>query len=92
VPWGDERDTMVSWCRRCSRHFPGQLGDEPRPPAQASPDASVGSRAHQRNGHPLYYYVADLKPDETLGEGLNAFGAGWDVVSPAGTKIEKAGG
>jgi predicted lipoprotein with Yx(FWY)xxD motif len=44
------------------------------------------------NGHPLYYYVGDTKAGDTLGEGLNCFGAGWDVVSPAGTKIEKPGG
>ena len=44
------------------------------------------------NGHPLYYFAGDTKPGDTLGEGLTAFGAGWDVVSPAGTKIEKPGG
>jgi predicted lipoprotein with Yx(FWY)xxD motif len=44
------------------------------------------------NGHPLYYYVGDTKAGDTNGEGLQAFGAGWDVVSPAGNKIEKPGG
>jgi predicted lipoprotein with Yx(FWY)xxD motif len=44
------------------------------------------------NGHPLYYYSADTKAGDTKGEGLNAFGAGWDVVSTAGKKIEKPGG
>jgi predicted lipoprotein with Yx(FWY)xxD motif len=44
------------------------------------------------NRHPLYSYVGDTKAGDTLGEGLNCFGAGWDVVSPAGTKIEKPGG
>lgn len=44
------------------------------------------------NGHPLYYYSGDTKAGDTNGEGLNAFGAGWDVVSPAGNKIEKPGG
>ncbi|PWT72123.1 MAG: hypothetical protein C5B60_09960 [Chloroflexi bacterium] len=43
------------------------------------------------NGHPLYYYVGDTKSGDTKGEGLTAFGAGWYVVSPAGTKIEKPG-
>jgi predicted lipoprotein with Yx(FWY)xxD motif len=42
-------------------------------------------------GHPLYYFVADAKPGDTKGEGLQAFGAGWDLVSPAGKKIEKPG-
>jgi len=40
------------------------------------------------NGHPLYRYVADTAPGQTKGEGLNQFGAGWDVVSPSGDKIE----
>jgi predicted lipoprotein with Yx(FWY)xxD motif len=44
------------------------------------------------NGHPLYYFAGDTKAGDTNGEGLNAFGAGWDVVSPAGDKIEKPGG
>jgi predicted lipoprotein with Yx(FWY)xxD motif len=44
------------------------------------------------NGHPLYYYAGDTKAGDTLGEGSTAFGAGWDVISPAGAKIEKPGG
>ena len=44
------------------------------------------------NGHPLYYYAGDTKAGDTNGEGSTAFGAGWDVVSPAGAKIEKPGG
>jgi predicted lipoprotein with Yx(FWY)xxD motif len=43
------------------------------------------------NGHPLYFYVSDTRPGQTGGEGLNQFGAGWDVLSPAGNKIEKSG-
>jgi predicted lipoprotein with Yx(FWY)xxD motif len=41
------------------------------------------------NGHPLYYYYGDTKSGDTKGEGLTAFGAGWYVVSPAGTKVEE---
>jgi predicted lipoprotein with Yx(FWY)xxD motif len=44
------------------------------------------------NGHPLYYFSGDTKAGDTNGEGLTAFGAGWDVVNPAGDKIEKPGG
>jgi predicted lipoprotein with Yx(FWY)xxD motif len=43
------------------------------------------------DGHPLYYFAGDTKVGDTNGEGVNAFGAGWDVVSPAGNKIEKPG-
>ncbi len=44
------------------------------------------------NGHPLYYFAGDTKAGDTNGEGLDAFGAGWDVVNPMGNKIEKPGG
>jgi predicted lipoprotein with Yx(FWY)xxD motif len=40
------------------------------------------------NGHPLYDYAADTAPGQILGQGLNQFGAGWDVLSPSGNKIE----
>ena len=43
-------------------------------------------------GHPLYYFAGDTKAGDTNGEGLDAFGAGWDVVNPMGNKIEKPGG
>jgi predicted lipoprotein with Yx(FWY)xxD motif len=39
------------------------------------------------NGHPLYHYALDKKSGEALGQGLNAFGALWWVVSPAGKQI-----
>ena len=42
-------------------------------------------------GHPLYYFVGDTKPGDIKGEGSQAFGAGWDLISPAGKKIEKPG-
>jgi predicted lipoprotein with Yx(FWY)xxD motif len=41
------------------------------------------------NRHPLYTFAKDTKKGQTNGEGVNAFGAGWDLVSPAGAKIEK---
>jgi predicted lipoprotein with Yx(FWY)xxD motif len=39
------------------------------------------------NGHPLYFYVGDRQGDDPHGQGLNQFGAGWYVVTPAGDKI-----
>jgi predicted lipoprotein with Yx(FWY)xxD motif len=40
------------------------------------------------NGHPLYYYAGDQKPGQTAGEGLNQFGASWDVLSTSGKGID----
>ena len=41
------------------------------------------------NHHPLYTFVKDKKAGQTNGEGVNAFGAVWDAISPAGAKIGK---
>lgn len=40
------------------------------------------------NGHPLYYYAGDAKPGDTTGQGLDLYRAEWNVLSPAGEKIE----
>jgi len=50
-----------------------------------------GSTEVAYNGHPLYYYAGDTKPGDTTGQGLDSFGAAWDVLSPAGRKIEAGG-
>ena len=41
------------------------------------------------NHHPLYTFVKDTKAGQTNGEGVNAFGATWNAVSPAGAKVAK---
>jgi predicted lipoprotein with Yx(FWY)xxD motif len=41
------------------------------------------------NHHPLYYYVADGKPGQTTGQGLNQFGAPWWVLNAAGKEIHR---
>ena len=41
------------------------------------------------NHHPLYRFVKDTKAGQTNGEGVSAFGAVWNAVSPAGAKIAK---
>ncbi len=41
------------------------------------------------NHHPLYTFVKDTKAGQTNGEAVNAFGAVWNAMSPAGAKIQK---
>jgi predicted lipoprotein with Yx(FWY)xxD motif len=40
------------------------------------------------NGHPLYLFEADEKPGDAAGQNVDAFGAEWYVLSPAGQKVE----
>jgi predicted lipoprotein with Yx(FWY)xxD motif len=39
------------------------------------------------NGHPLYLFQADMKPGDATGQNVDAFGAEWYVLSPAGNKL-----
>jgi predicted lipoprotein with Yx(FWY)xxD motif len=39
-------------------------------------------------GHPLYYYTGDKSAGDMNGQGVEAFGAEWYVLSPAGSKVE----
>jgi len=41
------------------------------------------------NGHPLYYFVADSAPGMANGEGIDAFGAHWEVINATGTDVVK---
>ncbi|WP_051864374.1 phosphatase PAP2 family protein [Streptosporangium roseum] len=40
------------------------------------------------NGHPLYYFVTDVKPGDITGQGVDSFGAKWYVLNPKGNKID----
>jgi predicted lipoprotein with Yx(FWY)xxD motif len=91
-----EKDTgMMSTCNgSCAKFWPpvtttgaakagsgldaGKLGTTAR---------SDGETEVTYNGHPLYYYAGDKQPGDTTGEGLNAFGALWYVLSPAGKEV-----
>ena len=73
------------------------------PPLRAHGRPTVGGRAKRSlirstarsdgkpqvtyNGHPLYLYVGDRKPGDTNGQGVNAFGARWFVLTPGGIQI-----
>ena len=49
---------------------------------------SDGTRQVTYKGHPLYYYTRDAVSGDAYGQGINSFGAGWSVLTPAGTKPE----
>ena len=53
---------------------------------------SDGSKQVTYNGHPLYYFAKDVMAGDVKGQGINAFGAMWWVVSPTGAAITKPAG
>ena len=73
------------------------------PPLIGKPRATTGARASllgttrradgrlqvTYNDHPLYTFVKDTRKGQTNGEEVDAFGAEWYAVSPAGAKVEK---
>jgi predicted lipoprotein with Yx(FWY)xxD motif len=50
---------------------------------------SDGKKQVTYNGHPLYRFVNDMKPGDTNGQGITAFGGRWFVLSPAGKKVSR---
>jgi predicted lipoprotein with Yx(FWY)xxD motif len=53
---------------------------------------SDGTSQVTYNGHPVYRYSGDQKAGDTAGEGLDAFGAKWYVLSPAGDQVTGGSG
>jgi predicted lipoprotein with Yx(FWY)xxD motif len=53
---------------------------------------SDGSQQVTYNGHPLYRFSGDQNAGDVNGQGVNAFGALWYVVSPAGAEITTQSG
>jgi hypothetical protein len=67
---------------------PAGLSDDGLTPAGMRKRAD-GRMQVTYNHHPLYMFAKDKAKGQTNGEGVNAFGGTWDVVSPAGSKIVK---
>ncbi|MGH3321447.1 MAG: COG4315 family predicted lipoprotein [Streptosporangiaceae bacterium] len=49
-----------------------------------------GTKQVTYGGHPLYYYVKDKAPGDTTGQGVDASGGLWWLVSPSGSAITKS--
>ena len=52
---------------------------------------SDGTTQVTYNNHPLYYFIEDKSAGSTTGQGSDAFGAPWWIVSPAGAAITSSG-
>ena len=51
---------------------------------------SDGTKQVTYDGHPLYYFAGDSGAGQTSGQGSDAFGAKWWLVSPTGASITAA--
>lgn len=74
------------------------------PPVTGKPQASGGALASDLGtirrsdqttqvtykGHPLYLYASDKDAGDVYGQGLKQFGAGWYVLKPSGSKLDKS--
>ena len=86
---------MSSTCySACAQYWPPLLTNG-APKAGAGAAASLlgttirtdGTTEVTYGGHPLYYVVTDHNPGDATGQGVNNFGAPWDVVGPDGKQI-----
>jgi predicted lipoprotein with Yx(FWY)xxD motif len=92
--FGADTGTTSACTGACAAAWPPEL-------AQGSPTAGTGLNASLLgtskrsdgttqitcNGHPLYRFAKDVKPGETNGQGVQAFGAAWYTLSAAGNQI-----
>jgi predicted lipoprotein with Yx(FWY)xxD motif len=91
-----ERDTGTkSNCSgACATQWPPLTSANPTPGKGASASMlgttkrSDGTTQVTYNGHPLYRFSGDNGAGDTNGQGVNAFGARWYVLSPAGNEVK----
>ena len=65
-----------------------KAGSKVDPALLGTSKRSDGTSQLTYNGHPLYRYAGDAAAGGTNGQGLTFFGGTWNVVSPAGQKID----
>jgi predicted lipoprotein with Yx(FWY)xxD motif len=96
--FGKDRKGKSSCAGMCATFWPPLIASA-KPRAAGGVKASMLGTTKRSDGrlqvtynhHPLYRFAKDTKKGQTNGEGLNAFGAEWYAISPAGAKVEKEG-
>jgi predicted lipoprotein with Yx(FWY)xxD motif len=89
-----DKGTKSACTGACAAAWP-PLRSSGQPTAGAGATASMlgttkrsdGKPGVTYNGHPLYTFADDQSAGDTTGQGVNAFGGLWYVVSPAGSQI-----
>jgi predicted lipoprotein with Yx(FWY)xxD motif len=85
----------VSTCyEACAMAWPPLLTAGSPAPGQDVNGADLGTTARSNgavqvtfHGRPLYLFAGDEQPGDTMGQGLDAFGARWYAVSVGGAEI-----
>jgi predicted lipoprotein with Yx(FWY)xxD motif len=94
--WAHDKGARSTCNGDCAEYWPPLL-------TRGKPIALAGARARllgtsRRSdgriqvtyaGHPLYYFVQDMRPGQTKGEGLTGFGGRWDPISASGAAVRK---
>ena len=89
-----DKGTASSCFNACATYWPPLLTNG-APVAGAGVNAALlgttkrtdGTVEVTYSGHPLYYVVTDHNPGDATGQGVDNFGAAWDVVGPDGKQI-----
>jgi predicted lipoprotein with Yx(FWY)xxD motif len=96
--WVADAKGMSSCSGACAKAWP-PLTTKGKPVASGSVKASElgtikrsdGTEQVTYDGHPLYYFEGDPKSGTTTGQGSDAFGAKWWLVSTSGSAITSGG-
>jgi predicted lipoprotein with Yx(FWY)xxD motif len=94
--FGKDQNDKSACTGQCAGNWPPLLASG-KPSATGGAKESLLGTTKRPNGqlqvtynhHPLYTFAKDTKKGQTNGQGVNAFGATWHVVSPAGASITK---
>jgi predicted lipoprotein with Yx(FWY)xxD motif len=94
--FGKDKHGRSACSGKCAGFWPPLIASG-KPLATAGAKASLLGTTKRTDGrlqvtynhHPLYTFVKDLKKGQTNGEEVDAFGAEWYALSPAGAWIEK---
>jgi predicted lipoprotein with Yx(FWY)xxD motif len=94
--WVADANGMSSCSGACAQAWPPLKGKPTAGKGVTSSDLgtikrSDGSMQATYKGHPLYYFAGDSGSGTTNGQGSDAFGAKWWLVSPAGAAITTSG-
>ena len=96
--WEADGHDMSHCSGACAQAWPPLLTKSKPAAGNGVKSSDLGTIAHKGaekqvtyHGHPLYYFIGDPGRGTTKGQGSDAFGAKWWLVSPAGAAITHTG-